>query len=247
MSFEDIILELKLKPELWSTTHSLYKNRIIKQKVWKELSLKLRIEEDVLKKRWKHLKDQYRKELKKQPVLRSGAETETWVSTWQYFYTMSFMKTEVTRASSTGNLTVNETESRHNTENTQTDTDIFDSVSSPGSYHEQSPAGSSNCQPSSTSIRKRSENIRKRRIKDDMLEIEKKQSMVMEKRLKDSQQDENLKNDEDFLFFRSILPTLKKLNELQKLRFRGKINEWLIEACTENERALYQNQLSSLP
>ncbi|XP_077298861.1 uncharacterized protein LOC143920047 [Arctopsyche grandis] len=127
MSFQDIILEIELKPELWSTTHALYKNRIIKQKVWKELSLKLRIEEDALKKRWKHLKDQYRKELKKQPVLRSGAETETWESTWQYFNIMSFMKTEVTPASSTGNLTIDE--SSHNTENTQTDTDIFDSVS----------------------------------------------------------------------------------------------------------------------
>ncbi|XP_077294610.1 uncharacterized protein LOC143917087 [Arctopsyche grandis] len=164
MSFQDIILEIELKPELWSTTHALYKNRIIKQKVLKELSLKLRIEEDALKKRWKHLKDQYRKELKKQPVLRSGAETETWESTWQYLNIMSFMKTEVTPASSTGNLTVDE--SSHNTENTQTDTDIFDSVSSPRLYHEQSPAGSSSSQPSST--------IRKRSIKDDILEIEKK-------------------------------------------------------------------------
>ncbi|XP_077300958.1 uncharacterized protein LOC143921502 [Arctopsyche grandis] len=240
MSFEDIILELQLKPELWSTTHALYKNRRIKQKVWKELSLKLGIEEDALKKRWKHLKDQYRKEIKKQPVLRSGAESETWESTWQYFNRMSFMKTEFTPASSTGNLTVNETESSHNTENTQTDTDIFDSVSSPDSYHEQSPAGCSSFQPSSTSIGKRC-------IEDDMLEIEKKKLMLMEKHLKDSQQDENLKNDEDFLFLRSILPTMKKLNELQKLRFRGKINQWLLEACTENERALYQNQLYSLP
>ncbi|XP_077288711.1 uncharacterized protein LOC143913064 isoform X2 [Arctopsyche grandis] len=197
--------------------------------------------EDALKKRWKHLKDQYRKEIKKQPVLRSGTESEMKSeSTWQYFNLMSFMKNEVTPASYTGNLTVNETESSHETE--KRDTDIIESVSSPGSYNVQSPAGSSGSQPSSNF------KIRKRSIKDAMLEIEKKKLLLMETRFKDSQQDDKLKNDEDFLFLRSILPTMKKLNELQKLRFRGKINEWLLEACTENERALYQNQLYySLP
>nr|CAH7758920.1 unnamed protein product [Callosobruchus chinensis] len=65
MSFEEIITEIQIKPELWMSSHPLFKNRIIKSKSWKELAEKLHIEEEVLKKRWKHLKDQFRKELKK--------------------------------------------------------------------------------------------------------------------------------------------------------------------------------------
>lgn len=189
-----------------------------------------------MKKRWKHLKDQYRKELKKQPILRSGSESEPWESTWQYFNLMSFAKDELIPASSSGNLSNNEIETLE-TENIEThsDTEMMAPASPVLSQPIPSPIGSSASQTSS-SFRKRTN------IRDDMLEIEKKKLLLMETRLKDNQEEEKLKNDEDFLFLKSILPNMKKLSDLQKLRFRGKINDWLIEAFTENERAYYQNQ-----
>lgn len=63
--------------------------------------------EETLKKQWKYLKDQFRKELKKKTILRSGAESEAWQSTWQYFNLMSFMKDEVIPSPTTGNLESN--------------------------------------------------------------------------------------------------------------------------------------------
>lgn len=57
----------------------------------------------------------------------------------------------------------------------------------------------------------------------------------MEKRLTESD-NTNLNHDEDFLFFKSILPCMKKMTDLQRFQLRGKVNEWLIEAMTENER-----------
>ena len=57
----------------------------------------------------------------------------------------------------------------------------------------------------------------------------------MEKRLKETENDQKLHNDEDFFFLRSILPLMKKLTELQKLEFRGKINQWLYEATERNQ------------
>jgi hypothetical protein len=61
----------------------------------------------------------------------------------------------------------------------------------------------------------------------------------MEKRLSDSEANENLKNDEDYLFLMSILPSMKKLTDLQKLRFWGKINDWLLEAITQNQYSYF--------
>lgn len=44
MSFEEIITEIQLKPELWMSSHPLFKNRITKSKSWKELAERLHIE-----------------------------------------------------------------------------------------------------------------------------------------------------------------------------------------------------------
>ncbi|XP_038215937.1 transcription factor Adf-1-like [Zerene cesonia] len=46
---------------------------------------------------------------------------------------------------------------------------------------------------------------------------------------------EDLKNDPDYMFLMSVLPTVRNLSDVQKFVFRGKINEWLLEALTQNE------------
>ena len=73
---------------------------------------------------------------------------------------------------------------------------------------------------------------------------DRKKIKLMEKRLNQSNEEENLRNDADYLFLRSILPSMKKLSEYQKLRFRGKINDWLLEALTpsQNSNSFYVNQ-----
>lgn len=105
MSFEEIILEVQGKLEMWLSRHPLYKSRATAKKTWNEIAVKLGLEEEMLKKRWKHLKDQYRKELKKQRISTSGAEAPAYfTSSWQYFQLMSFMKDELIPAETVGNL-----------------------------------------------------------------------------------------------------------------------------------------------
>lgn len=194
-----------------------------------------------MKKRWKHLKDQYRKELKKQPIHRSGDEADDWESTWQYFTMMSFVKDEIMPAPSTGNLSAlnTQTDSTQETENTDVQNDIL---------HDSeveliaTAATSLSPQPSLPTSSSSQVSAKKRTtIREHMLEIERKKLILMEKRLTESD-NTNLNHDEDFLFFKSILPCMKKLTDLQRFQLRGKVNEWLIEAMTENERIFYQNQ-----
>ncbi|CAG9814654.1 unnamed protein product [Phaedon cochleariae] len=99
----------KTNPEVQQTLKN--KNNIPKRKCTKRTAEESEdVQEDVLRKRWEHLKDQYRKELKKQPLRRSGSEGNVWESSWQYYDLMTFMKDEVMPAPSTGNLSsVNQT------------------------------------------------------------------------------------------------------------------------------------------
>nr|CAI5826740.1 unnamed protein product [Callosobruchus analis] len=224
MSFEEIITEIQIKPELWMSSHPLFKNRIIKSKSWKELAEKLHIEEEVLKKRWKHLKDQFRKELKKQPVLRSGAEADVWVSTWQYYDLMTFLKDEVLPAPTTGNL--QELEESQVTQDTDETPEIYDmdsdsniSLTSPRPQSSRSSSRQSSTTPSISLPKKRGS------TKEDYLEIEQTKLSLMEKRI-EIQNNSNLDKDDDMLYFQSLLPSMKKLTHIQKLKLRGKINDW---------------------
>ncbi|CAK1589231.1 unnamed protein product [Parnassius mnemosyne] len=228
MSFEEIISEIQAKPEMWCSSHRLYKNRVVKAKVWRELSAKLKVKEEILRKRWKHLKDQYRKELKKYPGHISGIESDDWGSTWQYFNMMSFVKDELMHA--TGNLNVSQASNTQDSESTDThsylndlDTEMIESVPYPLPQH--SPVGSTSSQDSSR---------RRSNISQELLEIKRRKLSIMEKRF-ESDDTNSLNKDEDYLFFKSILPYMKKLTEVQKLHLRGKINDWLTEAITQNE------------
>ena len=41
MSFEELITAIQNKPEIWMSKHVLYKNRLVKAKIWNELAQKL--------------------------------------------------------------------------------------------------------------------------------------------------------------------------------------------------------------
>nr|CAH7760717.1 unnamed protein product [Callosobruchus chinensis] len=240
MSFEEIITEIQIKPELWMSSHPLFKNRIIKSKSWKELAEKLHIEEEVLKKRWKHLKDQFRKELKKQPALRSGAEADVWVSTLQYYDLMTFLKDEVLPAPTTGNL--QELEESQVTQDTDETPEIYDmdsdsniSLTSPRPQSSRSSSRQSSTTPSISLPKKRGS------TKQDYLEIERKKLSLMEKRI-EIQNNSNLDKDDDMLYFQSLLPSMKKLTHIQKLKLRGKINDWLVETLSQNEQNYLKTQ-----
>ncbi|XP_030752353.1 uncharacterized protein LOC115879597 [Sitophilus oryzae] len=156
---------------------------------------------------------------------------------------MSFMKDEVIPSPTMGNLESNNpSNSQTNIQDSQDsqatedgnelldlDSDTHSSVTSPPSEISQ-PSSSI---PSFSVLSKR-----KPHLKDDLLEIERKKLQLMEKRLSDSQNEDSLNKDEDFLFLTSILLSMKKLTHIQKLQFRGKINDWLIETLSQNASQL---------
>lgn len=211
-----------------------------------------------LKKRWKNLKDSYRRELKKITVSRSGeADTDTTVK-WKYFELLGFLKDEILHNCCDTNLLLQEDncdresltdleDSKFHSSPFETTTTAFEEIEcilgSPDNSPSSSPLPPSLPEyPSSTQLieRKMHEPLisaeaavqfRKRKISIDTaesLETERKRVRMLEIELLRNKTQTDYKSD-DYHFLMSILPQLEKLPALQKMRVRNKINQAIIE------------------
>lgn len=167
--------------------------------------------------------------MKKKHNGKSGAEGDC-TSSWKYFRSLEFIRNEVLPTPFNENLNASEcfenVDIRIEEDSADVDFEFAESfAASPASQQSSEPPVS---QPMHVS-RKRGN------MRAEMLEIERKKMRLLEKTLDQSSEEESLRNDVDYLFLRSILPSMKKLTEYQKLCFRGKINDWLLEALAPSQ------------
>ncbi|XP_050345465.1 uncharacterized protein LOC126770231 [Nymphalis io] len=214
MSFEDIILKVKAHPELWLCTHQYYRNRAVCSQTWKQITKELDADEWTVKKRWKHLKDQYRKELKKILSKRLA------MSNWHYYNDLSFITDEVL----TGRHGVNKNANSNNVAS-ENESDSDEQPLLRKKNPQQEPI---NRQPRSSDLVKRGLNAKKKPL--IMKQLKELKDLIQSK---NKTMDDELRNDADYLFLISLLPTIRKLSDLQKLHFRGKVNEWLLQTLSQ--------------
>ncbi|KAM3960581.1 uncharacterized protein ACR2FA_005324 [Aphomia sociella] len=82
-----LIKEIRERPSLWKTTDEDYSDRLQTATAWKEIKEILNMPEDLLKIKWKNLRDTFRRELRK-------FKTETLANyrgKWNYFKYMWFI------------------------------------------------------------------------------------------------------------------------------------------------------------
>ncbi|XP_037973534.2 uncharacterized protein LOC119693649 [Plutella xylostella] len=185
MSFSRIIEEVREHPVLWSRRDAR-SNRHRQTHIWRVVAAKLRMDEKLLRKRWKHLKDQYRKELKK------AAETNQ-PSPWRYFEELEFISQEIRFK-------------EHAPAEEPYPEELPESATS---TVEDSTVGGNNISVLSSKISRLSD--------------------FMQRHVK------ALQRDPDELYLLSLVPMLQRLTCVQKLQFRGKVNEWLLDAITQSE------------
>ncbi|XP_053625358.1 uncharacterized protein LOC128683597 [Plodia interpunctella] len=213
MSLDEIIVQVQCRPELWCSTHPCFKNRAVHRKIWRHISKELNLDETLLKKRWKHLKDQYRKEVKKALKAHNGVVPDDYLSCWQWYPYLSFLKEEIVATSNRNTKTLfSESESQSEEEFTDNPTKKF----------KQDLENASN---KSLDSKKLSIIMKRMKTMNDLIE----------NKLSSSGMEDVPRNDTDYMFLMSLLPSMKQLTELQKLHFRGKINDWLIETMSQNE------------
>ncbi|XP_075982093.1 uncharacterized protein LOC142980541 [Anticarsia gemmatalis] len=151
--------------------------------------------EKQLRKKWKNLCDQFRKEKKKFPTPRSGDGGDEIESTWPYFQLMHFVNDDITPEVMTGNLHDSDSESL--TESCQTEQSNITDVLSPGT---------STCSIR-TSASKRNKSASDYR--DELIECGRKKILLIEQKMASSS-DQSEKCD-DYHFFMSLVPQMKKI------------------------------------
>ncbi|CAH1954194.1 unnamed protein product [Acanthoscelides obtectus] len=186
------------------------------------------------KNRWKNLKDQFRKEVKKIPIPRSGASAPPVRPKWQYFEQMYFLKDFVTPSPTQGNLIScnedsDEIEELHSVENNESD--LHSQPSSPSSMPLRTPSRSS----SISQVRKRT----KKDIQEEFLSLETKKIEMWQNEAKDN-------DNADLLFFKSLLPHMADFTEFEKLEIKSDIISLILKK-KKKKLPEQQQQILQLP
>lgn len=187
-----------------------------------------------MRKKWKNLRDTYARELKKQPVSRSGdAAGRTRGSTWPFFTCMQFLMHQMKPRTATGNLKApllpaavspndeqllleyGEVEALKEAEVSLevSEENLFEMADISTITSSQSP----NPPPAKKSRRTTERNEQAARF----LEIESRKLELLEKK--------NENRDEDVAFLESLLPHIRKLEGVQKLQLRMQIQQYVVD------------------
>ncbi|XP_049877766.1 uncharacterized protein LOC126374992 [Pectinophora gossypiella] len=237
---EELIERIQDKPELWDSRHPLFKSKPAATLAWEEVKLAFptaRIYD--LKRKWKNLKDSFRKEHRKRSeVLLSleypGINPD---STWRHYNSLEFLKEDEAYAASLNAPGRGKFQE-----------DMKDSSCDEGEvmeFQDKTPQlktysrtntirGSPVPSPQAQTLEPQANNGIKRpnAIRAEFLEIEKKKLKLLEQEIEKQKKEERNEKSEDYHFLMSILPQMEKLHPTQKLRIRNKINQALLEELT---------------
>ncbi|XP_050311195.1 uncharacterized protein LOC126746843 [Anthonomus grandis grandis] len=250
MDVEILIASVYKKCPIWDKKSKLHSNRNVVDKCWKEIAEEMKEDENKLRKKWKYIRDQFSVELGKFPPPRSGdAANDTPTSKWPYFKLLLFLKDTVMPRKLKGNLpqVSGRTESF-----AESQTEAEESIQSSMELDETSFCSTEDVVPPQRNAgddiveNTRQENIKtpsrtkrntdvsstpqfsskKKRgpteiFNDSLLEIEKQKVAYLESKSKRA----NEKEDEHLLFFKSLLPHVKKIPESRVLAFRCRVQE----------------------
>lgn len=216
---------------------------------------------DVLKAKWRGLRDNFRKELVKATEGRSGDAGGVKVtSKWPYFNMLLFLKDTMAQRSLKGNIPPLNIEQNIDDENSVTDVE-YDKIDGSQLNSDQEDSNENNVStmpkarfteratsdatiPSTVTTRKKnvdvnltvaSEAPKTKKIKSSVYE---KMIAIEEEKLKAykaKSKEKSMEDDSDFHFCMSLLPYMRKLPEEKKLSVRIKMQEILLEAqqCSE--------------
>ncbi|XP_065078342.1 uncharacterized protein LOC135701461, partial [Ochlerotatus camptorhynchus] len=219
---ENLIALVLTRKALWDKTLKQYRNRLMVDKLWRQVSCELGGEAttDAVKKRWKNLRTSFAKEMKKIPEGRSGdagpSNYGTYTS-WPFFESMLFLKDQVKPRKSGSNLSAG----GGGNENDVDDEDLHESVSETIPEEPTDNADAYEVAPAAEIIPHPNPQPRnragKRGVQQQLIDIEARKLRLLEKKANKSSACDD---DEDEAFFKSLLPHVKKLKPREKLEFR---------------------------
>ncbi|KAI8439665.1 hypothetical protein MSG28_013370 [Choristoneura fumiferana] len=234
VSVTSLINEVRKRQCLWNKKDDYYKNRVYVDKVWDEVAEALDRTKDQIKVKWRNLRDQFHRELKKNPVSESGSpEVDKYGGKWAYYDMLTFLKDHITvRPAEDVRADAEDDDSFDNVGDTRVvikrDIDFDEEMPNEVDFldpldHNDDTSDSMMTplaqQGSSKKIRL---NKNLKRVK--MMNVQR--QMEIPRRMHRTSVGREL--DEDLHFALSIVPYLKRLDPLRKLIVRNEIQNLLI-------------------
>ncbi|KAF6204994.1 hypothetical protein GE061_019161 [Apolygus lucorum] len=213
MDVHQLILTIQKRSCLWNVADKNHFNRDLMQKHWMEVAQEMDSTYDIVKKKWKGLKDVFRKELKKMNSSKVH-------SSWSHFGDMEFMKDQMSpRELPVPIETILKTEMIEETEDSVSYTPGFILRNSllgidPRSGDEQ--ASTTDEEPTQPDSNTKSRGVKRRYTEDEMPSYS------------HSMPDDPHKDD-DYNFLVSFLPYMKSMPPRKKLLYRMKLCQLLYE------------------
>ncbi|KAG8196014.1 hypothetical protein JTE90_028984 [Oedothorax gibbosus] len=263
MDTELLISKIIVREAIWNKKNASHSNRNLVEKAWREISEEMEFDECKLRAKWKYLKDEFAKQLGSMKIFSGDPAYVAKDPKWVHFRSLYFLKDIVRPRYTSGNVTKTpakdkEVEVNDSPAGNETcgSSDILDSeplvmLDTPGSSgqisplpqlaptHTSTPQTSAPVKPSTPRSSAPGPPNKKVKLTNAahnkaMLEIESKKVEAIGELL--SRRKEN--EDEDLLFFRSLLSHVKRIPEHKKLQFRAHIQEVVVQHAYEQEPTL---------
>ncbi|XP_053979757.1 uncharacterized protein LOC128896642 [Hylaeus anthracinus] len=233
MDLQRLITEVHARPAIWDQKNVNYHNRDVILKMWREIARACEVSTDVAKSKWKHLRDNFRNELKKTYRGKCEGGANEHDSKWVWFKSLFFLRdqmnsrvigctlsqncTAALRSSPDGTQIEPQIDILEGHEETQFDDLDGDScqslLSNDDALHQVMPPPKMN-----KICRKRS---LMDAIENDYTEVDRKRYESLQKRLGMSQEEE----DDTYHFLMSVRTPLKSLPLDRQMFVRLKIQE----------------------
>ncbi|CAK1549120.1 unnamed protein product [Leptosia nina] len=208
MDTETFIAEVLARPAIWKLSDPQHKYKHIVKRLWNEIKKKFpNSEVGDLKKKWKNLRDIYRKELKKIPKSRSGDPSLDYEPSWKYFSMLGFLKDECMPLIAESNMDEGDSEVAENGNNDIT-IEVINPLRSPSPTRTSSPIEQSPSLSQSSRNKRQQQDLQD--IRTQYLEVRKKLKLLENDIAKTLSVDIEKKSD-DYCFLMSILPEMEKL------------------------------------
>ncbi|XP_017789852.1 PREDICTED: uncharacterized protein LOC108572163 [Habropoda laboriosa] len=255
MDLQRLITEVHARPAIWDQKNVNYHNRDVILKMWREIARACEVSTDVAKSKWKHLRDNFRNELKKTYRGKCDGGGNEHDSKWVWFKSLFFLRDQMNsrvigctlsqncsvalRSSPEGTQIEPQIDILEGHEETQFDDLDGDScqslLSNEDGLHQVMPPPKMNKLGRKRSLMEA--------IDNDYSEVDRKRFESLQKRLSVSQEEE----DDTYHFLMSVRNPLKSLPLDRQMFVRLKIQELVyneINSQNQQQNRTYVNEIS---
>ncbi|CAG9760918.1 unnamed protein product [Ceutorhynchus assimilis] len=248
MDVEKLIQEVYLRTPIWDQKIPSYHNRDLIAKLWQEVSTACGITVDVAKPKWKHLRDNFRAELKKAWKKKKSGDaggSQACESSWVWFKNMLFLKDQMTGRKMQSNLPlpVQETELFDDQES-QENTDVNPEKEENREQEQVADTHNEDEMPgTSKSISdKKTKRARNTSLNSALLDLEKKKIKLIESHLQNSQT--SFPQDDCHQFLMSLHKPLISLPIDRQMYVRFKFQELIFQETNNAVNCQYLDNRS---